>query len=106
MIRDHTSATESHKRGLKIRQKILGEDHENTADSHHNFWCNQYMLNDYVLATESHKRALKIRQKVLGEDHEKTAESYHNWGATQTGLARGRERHFRTACVAEMPIRN
>ena len=34
MRKDFDSATESHKRGLNIRQKVLGEDHENTADSY------------------------------------------------------------------------
>ena len=33
MLRDYTSATESHKWALNIRQKVLGVDHEKTADN-------------------------------------------------------------------------
>ena len=33
-LQDYTSATESHKRALNIRQKVLGEEHEDTADSY------------------------------------------------------------------------
>ena len=77
MFGDYTSATESHKRALNIRQKVLGQDHENIADGYFNLGVAQYMLKDYASATESHKRALNIRQKVLGEDHENTADSYH-----------------------------
>nr|XP_058962800.1 uncharacterized protein LOC131789670 [Pocillopora verrucosa] len=83
VLKDYTSATESHKRALNIRQKVLGEDHENTADSYNQLGVTQYVLKDYTSATESHKRALNIRQKVLGEDHEKTAHSYNELGITQ-----------------------
>ena len=78
MLCDYTSATESNKRALNIRQKELGEDHENTAHSYFNLGITQYVLTDNNLATQSHKRALNIRQKALGEDHENTADSYFN----------------------------
>ena len=35
MLSDYSSATESHKRALNIRQTVLGEDHEKTAESNH-----------------------------------------------------------------------
>ena len=35
MLRDYTSATSSLKRALDLRQKVLDEDHEKTADSNH-----------------------------------------------------------------------
>ena len=77
------TATESHKRALTIRQMVLGENHEDTAESYHWLGLTQYMLSDYSSATESHKRALTIRQTVLGENHEITAESNHHLGLTQ-----------------------
>ena len=92
MLSDYTSATESHKRSLKIRQTVLGENHENTADSYHALGVTQYKLRNYTIATESHKRALNIRQKVLGEDHERTANSYHVLGVTQSMLAEEEDR--------------
>ena len=80
MLRDYTSATESHKRALNVRQKVLGADQDNTATSYFNLGTTQCMLRDYTSATESHKRALNIRQKVLSEDHENTADKYHDVG--------------------------
>ena len=82
MLSDYTSATESHKRALNIKQMVLRDDNEKTADSFHELGLTQYMLKNYTSATESHKRALNIRQKVLGEDLKKTADSYFNLGAT------------------------
>ena len=61
MLEDYTSATESHKRALNIRQKVLGEDHKKTADSYFNLGATQYILSDYTSATESNKRVLNIR---------------------------------------------
>ena len=83
MLKDNTSATESHKRALNIRQKVLGGDRENTAHSYFNLGITQYVLKDNNLATQSHKRALNIRQKVLGEDDGNNDCSYHELGLTQ-----------------------
>ena len=63
MIKDYTSATESHKRALNIRQKVLGEGHAKTADSYHKLGLTQYLLKGYTSATESNKRALNIGQR-------------------------------------------
>ena len=67
MLRDYTSATESHKRALNIRQKVLGEDHEKTAD---NLGITQIELGDRTSASDSHKRVEEIRLKASSEDHE------------------------------------
>ena len=60
MLRDYTLATESHKRALNIRKKVLGEDHERTANSYHVLGVTQYMLRDYTSATESQKLTATI----------------------------------------------
>ena len=76
MIKDYTSATESHKRALNIRQEVLGKDHKKTGVSYYNLratqyvlrdklGATQYVLSDYTSATESLKRTLIIRQKVM-----------------------------------------
>ena len=52
---------------LNIRQKVLGEDHEDAAESYFNLGVTQYMLRDHTSATESFKRAFNNKQKVLGE---------------------------------------
>ena len=67
MLGDYTSATESHKWALNIREKVLGEDHEKTAD---NLGITQIKLGDHTSASDPHKRVREIRQKALGEDHE------------------------------------
>ena len=54
MLSDYTSVTESHKRALKIRQTVLGENHKNTAESYLWLGLTQYMLINYTSATESH----------------------------------------------------
>ena len=61
MLSDYTSATESHKRALNIKQMVLRDDNEKTADSFHELGLTQYMLKDYTSATESNKRVLNIR---------------------------------------------
>ena len=53
VLSDYTSATESLKRTLIIRQKVFGKDHESTASSYPNLGVTQYMLRDYTSATES-----------------------------------------------------
>ena len=80
MLRDYTSATESHKGALSIRQKVLGEDNENTACSYHEPGPTQYMLRDYTSGTGSHMQALNIRQKVLGEDMRTPLAATMSWG--------------------------
>ena len=88
---NYTSANESHKRALTIRQTVLGENHEKTAESNHYLGLTQFMLSNCTSATESHKRALKIRQTVLAENHENTAESNHHLGLTQLCLVIARQ---------------
>ena len=56
MLSDYTSATESNKRVLNIRQKILGEHHKKTAASYANLGITQQMLKNHTSATWSHKR--------------------------------------------------
>ena len=58
MLCDYTSATESNKRALNIRQKVLGEHHKKTASCYYKLGASQNMLYDYTSATESKKRAL------------------------------------------------
>ena len=44
--KDNTSATESHMQALNIRQKVLGDDRENTIYSHFNLGITQFVLKD------------------------------------------------------------
>ncbi|XP_068688366.1 uncharacterized protein [Montipora foliosa] len=85
-MRDFTSALQSKQRSLKIRMKVLGEDHASTADSYHSLGVTQHSLGDFISALQSAKRALQVRIKVFGEDHASIADSYHSLGVTQHSL--------------------
>jgi tetratricopeptide (TPR) repeat protein len=74
----HALALPLYEKALRIRQKVLGEEHPATASSYNNLaGC----LNDqgnYVLALPLCEKALAIRKKTLGEEHPDTAASYNN----------------------------
>ena len=65
MLRDYTSAIESHKRALNIRQKVLGEDNENTTDSYYEQGLTQYMIKDNTSAKVT-KASAKHQTKGTG----------------------------------------
>ena len=67
-----------HKKALKIRKKIYGEEHADVAGSYNNLGNVYRNLGEYVQAKQCHVMALKIQQKVYGEGHMKVATSYHN----------------------------
>jgi tetratricopeptide (TPR) repeat protein len=74
----YTEARPFFERVLEIRQKVLGEDHPDTAQSL-NALAN--LLSDqgsYQEARSLYERALAIYEKVLGEDHPDTASSLNN----------------------------
>lgn len=73
---NHSAALKSHKRALNIRQTMLGEHNELTAESYYAVGESHAKLGDFSAALENHKNALRIRLELLGE-HEKTEESYH-----------------------------
>jgi tetratricopeptide (TPR) repeat protein len=71
-------AKELFERSLAIREKLLGPDHPDTAQSLTNL---AFLLNDQgddAAARPLHERSLAIREKVLGPEHKDTAESLGN----------------------------
>ncbi len=77
---DYTEALEYHKKSLVIREKVLGEEHSNTAASYNELGWVYHSLGIYEKALESHQKALTIRKKVCGIDHSDTATSYNDIG--------------------------
>jgi tetratricopeptide (TPR) repeat protein len=61
-----------------LRQKVLGEDHPETATAINNVAANLLHQGRYKEAEEGYQKALAIRRKVLGEEHPRTAISYNN----------------------------
>ena len=64
MVRDYTSSAESQKRALNIRRKVLGQDHEKTAD---NLEITQVKFGDHTLASDFDKPGVEIKQKASGD---------------------------------------
>ena len=67
-----------YKKALEISEKVLGEEHPNTATSYNNLAGLYESQGRYEEAEPLYKKALGIREKVLGEEHPDTAISYNN----------------------------
>jgi predicted ATP-binding protein involved in virulence len=65
-------------KALKISEKVLGEEHPNTATSYNNLAGLYESIGAYKKAEPLYLKALKIREKVLGEEHPSTAGSYND----------------------------
>jgi len=63
---------------MKIRKKVLGEEHPDTAISYGNLAGLYRSKGEYDKAEPLYKKALEIYKKVLGEEHPSTATSYNN----------------------------
>jgi tetratricopeptide (TPR) repeat protein len=59
-------------RALAIREKALGPDHPDTAQSLNNLAALYYSQGNYAKAEPILIRALAIREKVLGPNHPET----------------------------------
>ena len=62
-------------RALAIREKILGKEHRDTAQSLNNLAELYHDMGSYDKAEPLYKRALAIKEKVLGSQHPHTATS-------------------------------
>jgi CHAT domain-containing protein len=58
---------------LKIREKVLGLHHPDTAQALSNLGVLYYSMGAYAKAKPFYERALKINEKALGPDHPNTA---------------------------------
>lgn len=63
-----------------IYEKILGEEHPETALSYNNLGICYEQQGNIVQALEYHKKALASRKITLGSEHPDTAQSYNNIG--------------------------
>ena len=63
---------------LEISQRVLGEEHPDTAVSYNNVAYNLNAQGRYEEAEPLYRKGLEIRQRVLGEEHPSTAASYNN----------------------------
>jgi tetratricopeptide (TPR) repeat protein len=63
---------------LALRQKVLGEQQPDTAQSYNNVAFCLDAQGKAARALPLHEKSLAIRKKVLGEEHPDTAQSYNN----------------------------
>jgi CHAT domain-containing protein/Tfp pilus assembly protein PilF len=66
------------KEALRIRQKVLGPEHRDTATNLNNLGLLFLTMGEYAKADPLFQEALRIRQKVLGPEHPNTATSLNN----------------------------
>src|SRR5919199_1249655 len=67
-------------RALAIREKLLGQEHPDFAESLNNLGELYRLQGNYTQAEPLFQRALAIREKVLGQQHPDFAESLNNLG--------------------------
>jgi tetratricopeptide (TPR) repeat protein/tRNA A-37 threonylcarbamoyl transferase component Bud32 len=68
-------------RALAIREKVLGAEHTDTAESYNNIGLLLGIQDKLDQALHYYRKALAIREKVLGAEHTDTAQSYNNIGS-------------------------
>ena len=80
MIGDFAGAFLYYERALAIREKLLGPEHPDTAQSLNNLGALLRAQSDLAGARPYYERALAIGEKVLGPEHPDTATSLANLG--------------------------
>jgi CHAT domain-containing protein/Tfp pilus assembly protein PilF len=71
---------------LKIREKVLGPEHPDTAHSLNNLAMTYHQLGAYEKALPLLQRALEIKEKTFGPDHPETAYSINQLAMTYDQL--------------------
>lgn len=79
-IGDYTEALDYGLKALSIREKVLGQEHPDTATAYNNIGGVYYAMGDYPQALIYYQQALTICEKVLGKEHIDTATPYNNIG--------------------------
>lgn len=62
-------------RRLRLKAKMLGEEHPSTLDSMNNLANVLDGLGKYKEAEQMHRQALELKEKMLGERHPSTFDS-------------------------------
>src|SRR5260370_17226488 len=72
----------------RIRQKVLGSEHPDTATSLNSLALLYWATGEYAKAEPLYQEALRILQKVLGKEHPDTANSLENLAMLEFDLGR------------------
>src|SRR5260370_37549309 len=73
---------------IRIRQKVLGPEHPDTAFSHKNMDEMYQAMGEYTKAEPLYQEALRIWQKALGPEHPDTATGLDNVAVLEFDLDR------------------
>ena len=85
---EYAKAEPLYQGALQIRQKLLGTEHLDTAQSLNNLGGLYEDMDEYAKAEPLYQEALQIRQKVLGPEHPDTAQSLDNLAVLEFDLGR------------------
>jgi len=77
---EYEEAEPLYMKALKLRKKLLGEEHLDTVISYDNLGELYYSMELYKNSEKLYIKALKIRENFLGKEHLDTALSYDNLG--------------------------
>ena len=77
-VAEYEKAGKLYEKSLRISERVLGEEHPDTATSYNNLAGLYERQGEYEKAEELYEKSLRIRERVLGEEHPDTAASYNN----------------------------
>ncbi len=80
-----------YRRSLAIREKALGPDHPDVAQSLNNLALLYYHQEEYEKAAEAFERIIAIDEKALGPDHPSLAQHMKNYAIILGKLDRNTE---------------
>ena len=75
---EYEKAQGLYRKALAISERVLGEEHPDTATGYNNLAYVYASQGEYGKAEVLYKKALAISERVLGEEHPSTAASYNN----------------------------
>jgi tetratricopeptide (TPR) repeat protein len=103
----YEEAQNSLQKALAIREKLLGEEHGDTASTYNNIANVCFLQGDYLKAMAWYQKALAIREKLLGEEHPLTADVYHNIAnvcSRQGDYAKAMERYQKALAIRKKKL--
>ncbi len=100
----YKEAEQVYLRLVSLRERMLGKEHPDTAESYNNIGLIYKKQGDYTKALDYYQKTLDTREKVLGKEHPSTATTYNNIGLTyhsQGDYTKALEYHFKALDIRE-----
>ena len=100
----YKEAEQVYLRLVSLRERMLGKEHPDTAESYNNIGLIYKKQGDYTKALDYYQKTLDTREKVLGKEHPSTATTYNNIGLTyhsQGDYTKALEYYFKALDIKE-----